>query len=79
MPSEEIAVMTVEPDVLFVKVGTLSIYAEKSEPGRAIHGFGTKILFDGKEPPIDVTKLVLTVDCDDVIRVELHGYPRAAK
>ena len=76
MPSKDIAVMMVEPEVLFAKVGTLSIYAEKSEHSQTIHGFGTKILFDGKEPPFNVTRLVLTIDCDEPIKVEMHGYPR---
>ena len=79
MPPEDIAVMEVDCEVLKVKVGTLTIEAAAGSPGQPMHSYRTKILFDGKKPPIGIRRVVLTIDYNDVIRVEIHGYPREAE
>ena len=68
----------VEAETIRLRVGTLSVEHDRPGAGAgAAAGFPARVLFDGKPPPFDLTKLALVIDADGAVRVILDGTPGA--
>jgi hypothetical protein len=65
--------IAVEAERLTVRVGNLTIETPRHE-GMVAVLYGTKVLFDGQPPPIDITRIELTGGVDEAWTVKLTGF-----
>ncbi len=75
-PEPETRAYEVEADSIKVKVGTVTVEAERKGEG-VLSPFVTKVLFDGKGPPIAITRIELVADVNDEKpwQIKITGYP----
>lgn len=74
MPPENVQVMEVEAEHITVRVGNLTIETPPAQPGRIVHPYMTKVLFDGKPAPISISRIELTCGVDEAWVVKLTGF-----